>query len=251
MDMKKEQKIMYDRFLSLTEKEIKSMRDFAEYVDSQYSSDHTKDVYHDISPRCDSAWHIEHWWDSCILGKQYTKFKLRAEYWLQNPQKFYDLLETVQSKKKWGVLRGYRLKDTELDLFTVMCFLKGLESRKLERAIWQGYKNEPKFNKGDIVKLRSNAGVDSVLQKYTYGTHSTYYGCGQRELVEAKSKTYMVIEVDPKLDAKSYAAIYAYHEKQGGCRYYKVLPIGEAKTYFVVEKFLKVCRTKQVKDAKK
>ena len=243
MDTKEKQKIMYDRFLSLTKEEKTSMCDLAEYVDSRYAWDHTKQNDNDITPsECHTEMYIQHWWEKCIVGEQYTKFKRKAEYWLKNPQKFYDLLETVQKKKRWGTLRGYRLKDKELNLFTVMCFLKGLECRKQAKALWLCYKNEPKFKTGDIVKFRSNAGVDAVLQKHTWSGHSTYYGCGRNELAKAKTKTYMIIEVDAELDANSYAKTYAYHEKQGGCRYYKVLPMGEAKTYFVVEKFLKKFR---------
>jgi len=219
------------------------MTEFGEYIDNRYAWDHTlNEEKEEIPKHCHEEGYIDHWWGNTILGKQYTKLKLQAEHWLKNPQKFFDLMETVQSKKRWGTMRGYKLKDTELELFTVMCFLKGLSSRKEDYAIWQCYKNEPKFKTGDIVKFRSNTGVDAVLQKHSYGNHKTYYGCGGRELVKAKKKTYMIIEVDPKLEGTSYARTYAYHEKQGGCRYYKVLPMGEAKTYFVVEKFLKKFR---------
>ena len=61
----------------------------------------------------------------------------------------------------------------------------------------------------------------------------------------------MVLGESPPLDAKSYANSYSYKEKQGGSRLYRVLPIGDTKVYIVVEKFLKKCRTKAVKDARK
>ena len=244
MEIEQKQKVMYNRFLSLTNEQMLAMGNYAEYIDNRYSWLHTPcETDQEISEQCHNESYIDHWWGNCILGKQYTKLKLQAGYWLKNPQKFSELMEIVQSKKRWGTMRGYNLKDTELELFTVMCFLKGLSSRKEDYAIWQCYKNEPKFKTGDIVKFRSNTGVDAVLKKHNYGgNHSNYYGWGNHELVKAKKKTYMIIEVDPKLDGSCYAKTYAYHEKQGGCRYYKVLPMGEAKTYFVVEKFLKKFR---------
>ena len=61
----------------------------------------------------------------------------------------------------------------------------------------------------------------------------------------------MVLGEAPDLDGKVYASAYSYKEKQGGARYYRVLPVGDTQVYIVVEKFLKKCRTKAVKDARK
>jgi hypothetical protein len=162
-------------------------------------------------------------------------------------------MEKTQKYKKWGQLKGYTnlradAKAEKLDLFAVVCFIQGLDKKDL--AVWKCYSNKPKFQIGEMVKFRANAGVDSVLTKHTWGrnqTQSNYYGCGGSKLIEAKKKTYMIIEIEPELDGSCYAHTYSYHEKQGGCRYYKVLPIGEAKTYFVVEKFLKRFRVPKCK----
>jgi len=245
MEWKQKRELLVNRYKAIDDEERKYMSNFATYTDTKFRYEMERVDYEELGEG-----HSEWYWETCILGSKYVVIKPQAQYWAKNPKKFVGLLKKVQGRKRWGTLRGYRhflelAENGDLTTFGVMCFLYGLG--KDDDAVWKCYANKPKFGMGEMVKFRSNAGVDSVLQKHTYNSHSTYYGCGGRKLEEAKKKTYMIIEVDPELDGGCYAKTYSYHEKQGGCRYYKVLPMGEAKTYFVVEKFLKKFRVPKCK----
>jgi hypothetical protein len=95
--------------------------------------------------------------------------------------------------------------------------------------------------------MRANIGCDAIITP----KFNCFQGVGRKELARLKDKTFMVISTDVCTDQISYSRVYTYSQTQGGSRLYKVLPIGETKTYLIVEKFMKKCRTKAVKDAKK
>ena len=245
MDYKQKRELLMSRYKALTDKEKQHMSDYAKYADSKFRHAVECEGFKELAEGY-SDW----FWEECILGKDYRSLKTQAERWVKDQQEFISLLEKVQKRKRWGSIRGFGFfKDQAtrnlLTPFGVMCFIRTLG--KADLSAWKCFSNKPKFQLGEMVRFRSNAGVDSVLQKHTYNTHSTYYGCGGHKLKEAKKKTYMIIEIEPELGGSCYATTYSYHEKQGGCRYYKVLPMGEAKTYFVVEKFLKKFRVPKCK----
>ena len=123
--------------------------------------------------------------------------------------------------------------------------------RKNNFNVFESYVKDPIFDTGAIVQFRSNIGVDAILKEHNWGSGVNYYGADRHTLRQLKGKTMMVLGESPTLGGKVYATSYAYKEKQGGSRYYRVLPVGDTKVYVVVEKFLKKCRTKAVKDAKK
>jgi len=195
----------------------------------------------------------EEWlWDYSMFGHNYNKW---AKDKMENLETRLKAIDAVILRKRWGVLVGNGMFDTarkenELTPFIFYCFLRRFSQE--DKNIFETFMKDPLFNVGQIVQLRSNAGVDSVLQKHDYGNNRKYYyGTSKYDLALAKKKTFMVIGIDPKLDGLNYAKAYKYKEGQGGCRYYKLLPMGEQKTYYVVEKFLKKCRTRAVKDARK
>ena len=122
--------------------------------------------------------------------------------------------------------------------------------RKNNFNVFESYVKDPIFDTGAIVQFRSNIGVDAVIQESKWSGGTSYYGASTHIMHELKKKTLMVLGESPPLGGKIYASAYSHKEKQGGSRLYRVLPIGDTKVYIVVEKFLKKCRTKAVKDAK-
>jgi len=194
----------------------------------------------------------EWFWLHSMFGRKYNKW---AKDKMENLETRLKAIDAVIHRKRWGVLVGNGLFDTarkenELTPFMFYSFLRRFSQE--DKNTFETFMKDPLFSIGQIVQLRSNAGVDSVLSKHNYGGNRRYYyGTSKYDLGLAKKKTFMVIGVDPKLEGINYAKAYKYKEGQGGCRYYKLLPMGEQKTYYVVEKFMKKCRTKAVKDARK
>jgi len=123
--------------------------------------------------------------------------------------------------------------------------------RKENFNVFESHVKDAIFDTGSIVQFRSNIGVDAVIEEHKYSGGINHYGANASTIRDLKTKTMMVLGESPLLGGKTYAGIYAYKEKVGGSRYYRVLPIGDTKVYVVVEKFLKKCRTKAVKDARK
>ena len=126
--------------------------------------------------------------------------------------------------------------------------------RKHNLNVFESYVNDPIFDTGSIVQFRSNVGTDAIVVENRWGSNKQfiqYYGSSKTELKGLKGKTFMVLGESPPLGGKCYANTYTYKDRQGGSRLYRVLPIGDTKVYIVVEKFLKKCRTKAVKDARK
>lgn len=195
---------------------------------------------------------VDYFWEHGMFGKEYDKW---AKDKMENLETRLKAIDAVVDRKRWGVLVACGLfnehkKDNELTPFIFYSYLRRFS--KDDRNTFETYMKDPLFSIGQIVQLRSNAGVDSILSKHDYGNNRRYYyGTSKYDLGLAKKKTFMVIGVDPKLEGINYAKAYKYKEGQGGCRYYKLLPMGEQKTYYVVEKFLKKCRTRAVKDARK
>ena len=192
-------------------------------------------------------------WFHGFLGQSFSGNLQRAKRYFKEPDRLLKVLTIMTTRFSYPAKPLLLLKATCLDncATPVMLayFLKVIKRREDYKNMFEGYMNKPKFNVGQIVQLRANIGVDAVIQKQKYNTR--FRGCSRRNLAEARKKTFMVLSSDPSIEGSIRAKIYSHHEKQGGCRYYKLLPIGEAKTYLVTEKFLKECRTQAVKDALK
>ena len=247
MNTEQKHKTMIKRLENLSPIDLQDLKTVGHHRDTRIVRDraYLEEAYTEY-PEPDRI--IEWYWKNNILGASYERYKAQSQRWMKDQDKFILIMEKVQSRKRYGTLRGYTtVKNTyrkhKLSEFLIMCFLRCLGNNDL--ALWESESNPPKFKIGQMVKLRSSVGVDSVLKKHEYGQRGYWYGCGRKDLKEAKGKTFMVVEIDPELDGQCYAKMYSYHKTQGGCRYYKLLPIGEAKTYYVVEKFLKKFRVKK------
>lgn len=196
---------------------------------------------------------IKREWLHGFLGQSFSGNLQRAEKCMTEPDRLLKVLTIMATRffypTKSLVVFKKAFEDNSATPVMLAYFLKVIKRREDYMNMFEGYMNKPKFNVGQIVQLRANIGVDAVIQKQKYNTR--FRGCSRRNLAEARKKTFMVLSSDPSIEGSIRAKIYSYHEKQGGCRYYKLLPIGEAKTYLVTEKFLKECRTQAVKDALK
>jgi len=240
---------MLQNYASLTKNEQDYIKLFGNYSDTQLMcriEDNTMQQMEGYVP-----W----WYERSLLGSKFKTIKKKQKLVEQELPRIIKAIERGNSRKKWGELRKYSLlKDAkrrgDVNNFIYAVFLTDLSDE--DKYAFDAYYNEPTFSVGQIVEFRSNVGCDSVIRAREYNHGAKYwYGVGKSELRRAKEKTFMIIEVDPFIDGKVYSRLYSYKQKQGGSRFYKVLPMGEAKTYYVVEKFLKKCRTKAVKDAKK
>lgn len=196
---------------------------------------------------------IKREWLHGFLGQSFSENLQIAEKYMTEPDRLLEVLTVMTTRFSYParplLLLKATLQDNCATPVMLAYFLKVIKRRERYMNLFEGYMNKPKFNVGQIVQLRANIGVDAVIQKQKY--YTTFRGCSRRNLAEARKKTFMVLSSDPPIKERVRAKTYSYHEKQGGCRYYKLLPIGEAKTYLVTEKFLKECRTQAVKDALK
>ena len=163
------------------------------------------------------------------------------------------VMDMMEDRKKWYNTRVQEIRELQATgrlTQEIMAFFISM-FRKNNFNVFESYVKDPIFDTGAIVQFRSNIGVDAVIQESKWSGGTSYYGASTHIMHELKKKTLMVLGESPPLGGKIYASAYSHKEKQGGSRLYRVLPIGDTKVYIVVEKFLKKCRTKAVKDAKK
>ena len=210
--------------------------------------------YDDSEEYSDSMW--ESMWCWSAFGQCHLRNQSLAKKFLSSEKKMNYVMDMMEDRKTWYTTKVHTIKNLHTTgklTQNIMSFIIS-HMRKHNFNIFESYVNEPIFDTGAIVQFRSNIGVDALVVENRWGSnkqHTQYYGATGSELKQIKNKTMMVLGESPPLDAKCYANAYSYKEKQGGSRLYRVLPVGDTKVYIVVEKFLKKCRTKAVKDARK
>lgn len=125
----------------------------------------------------------------------------------------------------------------------------GMLYRSKERSYWlESFLLEPKFKVGDIVSIRSNIPDNSIKYEYDWGNGTSDLRTIYPDAV-LKAKTFMVLGEDNK-KSRYYEKSYKPNAN-GGMRRYKLLPVGDTRVYWAIERALKMNRTKAVKDAKK
>ena len=256
---KKRRKIIFDRISSFTKEELNFWIGRGNYYDMQFvrnfTARHSEDPKETnitiIHPEC-----FESLWNYSTVGKRFSENLKKARLFLKSKEHSENVLSMMKGRRRWGIASIVRMRnlihDDQCTKNMATLWLSSLPTEVYN--LFESYVYQPVFTTGQMVQFRSNIGVDSVLKRETYGTSPPsvqFYGCKRATLKRMKKSTFMILEVDPELDGRLFAKAYSFKEKQGGGRFYKVLPIGEAKTYYVVEKFLKKCRTKAVKDAQK
>lgn len=199
----------------------------------------------------ESMW--ESMWCFSSFGQCYLHNQSLAKKFLSSEKKMNYVMDKMENRKRWYSCGVDKMKDLyekkRLSVGIMSLIISSM--RKENFNVFESHVNDPIFDVGAIVQFRSNIGVDAVLQENKWASGANYYGATAYTMKMLKKKTLMVLGESPNLDGKVYASAYAYKEKQGGARYYRVLPVGETQVYVVVEKFLKKCRTKAVKDARK
>jgi len=133
----------------------------------------------------------------------------------------------------------------------------GIFRRNKDRSAWfTSYLMKPRFSVGDIVSIRSNVPQESILKLKTFktwqgGSSSLQAAMRSWNKDEFHGMSYMIIGTGlPECDHKRWIKAYKPNNN-GGMRFYKVLPMGGTEVYYIVERALKLNRTKAVKDAKK
>ena len=248
MDIEKTKEILLGRLGKLTEEEKEWMAENNRAWYNKYLFDYVGQDY------SDNMW--ENMWCFSAFGQDYLRNQALAKKFLSSEKKRNYVMEMMEDRKTWystGVPTIQYLLEKGKLTENIMGFMVS-QMRKRNFNVFESYVNDPIFDTGAIVQFRSNIGVDALVVESRWGSNKQnvqYYGGTISDLYELKKKTMMVLGESPPLGGKCYANAYSYKEKQGGCRYYRVLPIGDTKVYVVVEKFLKKCRTKAVKDARK
>lgn len=112
-------------------------------------------------------------------------------------------------------------------------------SNKYAENVWQSHKGEQKWKVGDMVAIRKTykGSLDMGLK---IAMHS--YRAQNSNIPMYDELSYMVVQTDSKPISQSYT----YDEKRGGCRYYKLLPVGIPTAVHVMECNLKKILKKKV-----
>ena len=250
MNIQKAKEILLGRYNKLTEEEKEWMNE----VNRAWYNRYLFDYEYLTEEYSNSQWEAMWLWSS--FGQDYLRNKSLAKKFLSSEKKMNHVMDMMEDRKKWYNTGVHELKNLhttgkltqEIMTYFISTF------RKDNFNVFESYVRDPIFDTGAIVQFRSNIGVDAMVVESRWGNnkqHIQYYGATKSELKTIKNKTMMVLGESPCLGAKCYANVYSYKEKQGGSRLYRVLPIGDTKVYIVTEKFLKKCRTKAVKDARK
>lgn len=250
MNIQKVKEILLGRYNKLTEEEKEWMNE----VNRVWYNRYLFDYEYLTEEYSNSQWEAMWLWSS--FGQDYLRNKSLAKKFLSSEKKMNHVMDMMEDRKKWYNTGVHELKNLhttgkltqEIMTYFISTF------RKDNFNVFESYVRDPIFDTGAIVQFRSNIGVDAVLVEHRWGSNqknAQYYGADNRTMHELSKKTMMVLGENPPLGGQVYASIYSHKEKQGGSRLYRVLPIGDTKVYIVTEKFLKKCRTKAVKDAKK
>ena len=246
MNIEKTKEILLGRIDKLTDTEKEWMYNNNRGWYNRYLFDYT-----DQDVPVDVVW--KSLWLYSAFGQHYLHNQSLAKKFLSSEKKMNHVMDMMEDRKTWYSSGTQTMKELHAEgklTQEVVGFMIN-NMRKNNLNVFEGYVREPIFDTGAIVQFRSNIGVDAILQENNWGSGKNYYGADRHTLRQLKGKTMMVLGESPTLGGKVYATSYAYKEKQGGSRYYRVLPVGDTQVYVVVEKFLKKCRTKAVKDAKK
>jgi hypothetical protein len=248
MDTEKIKEILLERANKLTEEEKQWTKKHLRIWADNYLLNYMEDPTTEFSDR---DWQNIWCWSS--FGQYYFFNNSLAKKFLSSEKKMNHVMDMMESRKTWYSTGVEEIKNLLADgkLSQNIMVLIICKMRKENRNIFESYVNDPFFETGAIVQFRSNIGVDAILEEQKWSNRTSYYGATSKTMKNLKDKTLMVLGESPALNGRNYAAAYSWNEKQGGARYYRVLPVGETTVYNVVEKFLKKCRTKAVKDAKK
>ena len=248
MKTEKIKEILIRRLNKLTEDEREWMYEHNHGWYNRYLFEYGSEDY------CDSLW--ESLWLYSAFGQCYLHCQVLAKKFLSCEKKMNHVMEMIEDRKTWYTTKTHIIKNLHATgklTQNIMAFIIPM-MRKHNLNIFESYVNDPLFDTGSITQFRSNIGCDAVVVESRWGSQKQnlqYYGSSKTELKALKGKTFMVLGESPPLGGKCYANAYAYKDRQAGSRLYRVLPIGDTKVYIVVEKFLKKCRTKAVKDARK
>ena len=116
--------------------------------------------------------------------------------------------------------------------------MRMIENKYAEK-VWQSYKAPPKWKVGDMVTIRLSCKGELP---YVNGIARTPWQAENSNLPCIYDLSYMIVAVD----SKPIDQAYAYSKTAGGTRYYRVIPVGLAVQFDIMECNLKKLLKRQV-----
>ena len=167
------------------------------------------------------------------------------EQWIKDPE----------LRKKAGVIASYYLTTPyyNKEALAVRGVINGTEGyglpskrkvmqmvgNRYAQNVWNSHNGEAKWKVGDIVSIRKTykGSLDLGVKIAMHSYRSQNTGIPMYDELD-----YMVVQVD----SKPIDQAYTYDAKRGGCRYYKLLPVGVPTAVHVMECNLKKVLKKKV-----
>ncbi len=110
--------------------------------------------------------------------------------------------------------------------------LLGMINNKYAANVWKSHSSEAKWKVGDMVAIRKTYKGQLAMGS---NIETRAYLANRTDKPMYDELTYMVVQADSKPIDQSYS----YDPKRGGCRYYKLLPVGVPTAVHVMECNLK------------
>ena len=168
----------------------------------------------DESLKWESDWHKDE--------QRKADAKVVAHYYLKNPPYYSDVATQILADRAPD-MRKY----------------KSMMANEYAKKVLESSKKEPLWKAGDLVQLRSTA---RGRIKYITNPVGEYYA--------ARSKVYSAVYTVLAVDSIPIDAALKYKEKTGGCRYYRLLPLGSATMIDAMECDLKKAQKKLINGGK-
>ena len=172
----------------------------------------------------ESEWQQE--WDSSPELRE--KAAVIASYYLTTP---YYNKEALAVRGVINGTEGYGLPSKRKVMQMV--------GNKYAQNVWNSHNGEAKWKVGDLVSIRKTykGSLDLGVKIAMHSYRSQAVGIPMYDELD-----YMVVQVD----SKPIDQAYTYDAKRGGCRYYKLLPVGVPTAVHVMECNLKKVLKKKV-----
>ena len=183
LTIKQKFELMYDRYMNYFHHQEK--RSLTYY--SHFFGDKLLQIEEDglqVSVENFDKRYVNSFWQYSSFGSMFELYEEISEYINGDVDRYRLLLKKV-SPHCYSFKRVYKgsLKDTELEAPDICGLTKLFKVGSLHRTTInaiRGHINQPLFEKGSIVNLRSNCGVDAVVKprKMSYGNTYRYEGVG-------------------------------------------------------------------------
>lgn len=188
-------------------------------------------------------------WNSEFYGSKFED--LYEEYKkIAADTKYINILKKICKKAQlWGIIRKNTVEATEQDRFVSFWTYSMAygDTKGAWRHWFDSFCHNNRFATGSIVELRSRVTHNHLWHEKIVWEHVRLRSTPSSEFSKMREKTFIVLGYDQK----EPPVTYSYKPSMGSHRMVTVLPLGEAKTYFISEQFLKISRKQAIKDARR